>query len=87
MFHGVSIWQLLVILAIVVLLFGTKKLKSIGSDLGGALKGFRSAMKDEERPAAPGNPANTSEGRIEDKAAADGGRVIDSEAVKPKNQA
>lgn len=41
---GISIWQLLIVLVIVLLLFGTKKLKNIGSDLGGAVKGFRSAM-------------------------------------------
>ncbi|CAA0082546.1 Sec-independent protein translocase protein TatA [Zhongshania aliphaticivorans] len=45
---GISIWQLLIILAIVVLLFGTKKLKGMGSDLGGALKGFKDSMKDED---------------------------------------
>ncbi|MCU7815136.1 MAG: Sec-independent protein translocase subunit TatA [Candidatus Thiodiazotropha sp. (ex Lucinoma kastoroae)] len=47
-FGGISIWQLLIILAIVLLLFGTKRLKNIGSDLGGALKGFKGAMKDGE---------------------------------------
>lgn len=41
---GISLWQLLIILAIVLLLFGTKKLRSIGGDLGGAVKGFRNAM-------------------------------------------
>jgi sec-independent protein translocase protein TatA len=41
---GISIWQLLIVLVIVLLLFGTKRLKNIGSDLGGAVKGFRSAM-------------------------------------------
>ncbi len=45
---GIGIWQLLIILLIVVMLFGTKRLKSLGSDLGGALKGFKSAMKDDE---------------------------------------
>lgn len=45
---GISIWQLLIIALIIVLLFGTKKLRSLGSDLGGALKGFKSAMKDDE---------------------------------------
>ncbi|MEX1668862.1 Sec-independent protein translocase subunit TatA [Zhongshania guokunii] len=45
---GISIWQLLIILAIVVLLFGTKKLKGMGTDLGGALKGFKDSMKGEE---------------------------------------
>ncbi len=43
---GISIWQLLIILVIVVMIFGTKRLKNLGSDLGGALKGFRSAMGD-----------------------------------------
>ena len=43
---GISIWQLLIILLIVVLLFGTKRLKNIGSDLGNAVKGFKSAMSD-----------------------------------------
>jgi len=45
---GISIWQLLIILAIVVLLFGTKKLRNIGGDLGGAIKSFRGAVKDGE---------------------------------------
>jgi sec-independent protein translocase protein TatA len=43
---GISIWQLLIVLVIVLLLFGTKKLRNLGSDLGGAVKGFKSAMKD-----------------------------------------
>lgn len=47
-FGGISIWQLLILLVIVVLLFGTKRLRNMGGDLGSALKGFRSAMKDEE---------------------------------------
>lgn len=49
---GISIPQLLIILLIVALLFGTKKLRSIGSDLGSALKGFRSAVKDEDNDTA-----------------------------------
>ncbi|OGT19894.1 MAG: preprotein translocase subunit TatA [Gammaproteobacteria bacterium RBG_16_57_12] len=47
----ISIWQLLIILAIVIVLFGTKKLRSIGSDLGGALKGFRDASREGEQAA------------------------------------
>ncbi len=43
---GIGIWQLLIILLIVFMLFGTKKLRNLGSDLGGALKGFKTAMKD-----------------------------------------
>ncbi|KUJ83878.1 twin-arginine translocase TatA/TatE family subunit [Microbulbifer flavimaris] len=46
-FGGISIWQLLIILVIVLLLFGTKRLKNLGGDLGGAIKGFKKAMKDE----------------------------------------
>jgi sec-independent protein translocase protein TatA len=45
---GISIWQLLIILVIVLLVFGTKRLTGLGSDLGNAIKGFRSAMKDGE---------------------------------------
>lgn len=50
---GISIWQLLIILLIVLLLFGAKKLRGLGGDLGGAVKGFRDAMqerKDGEEP-------------------------------------
>ncbi|CAH0991836.1 Sec-independent protein translocase protein TatA [Sinobacterium norvegicum] len=49
---GISIWQLLIVLVIVLLLFGTKRLKNIGGDLGGAIKGFKKAMTDEEAKAA-----------------------------------
>lgn len=45
---GIGIKELLIILAIALLIFGTKKLKNIGSDLGGAVKGFKNAMKDGE---------------------------------------
>ncbi len=49
-FGGISLWQLLIVLLIVVLIFGTKRLKTLGGDLGGALKSFRSAMEaDEEK--------------------------------------
>ena len=47
-FGGISIWSLLLILAIVVLLFGTKKLRNVGADLGGAIKSFKKSVKDEE---------------------------------------
>ncbi|MFQ6005462.1 MAG: Sec-independent protein translocase subunit TatA [Woeseia sp.] len=48
MFANVSIWQLLIVLVIVIAIFGTKRLKSLGSDLGNAVKGFRSAMNEAE---------------------------------------
>ena len=44
---GISIWQLLIVLVIVALIFGTKKLRGVGSDLGGAVKGFNKALNDE----------------------------------------
>ncbi len=46
---GISIWQLLIVLAIVLLLFGTKRLRNLGGDLGGAIKGFRKAMDTQEK--------------------------------------
>ena len=46
-FGGISIWQLLIVLAIIVLLFGTKKLRGMGGDIGGAVKGFKKAMSDD----------------------------------------
>ncbi|MFZ1625314.1 MAG: twin-arginine translocase TatA/TatE family subunit [Gammaproteobacteria bacterium] len=46
---GISIWQLLIVLLIVITIFGTKRLKDIGGDLGGAVKGFRKAMSDAEQ--------------------------------------
>ena len=50
-----SIWHWLIVLLIVVMIFGTKKLKNIGSDLGGAVKGFKDGMN-EGGSAAPGDP-------------------------------
>ncbi|MCM0613367.1 Sec-independent protein translocase subunit TatA [Marinobacter sediminum] len=49
---GISIWQLLIVLGIVILLFGTKKLRNIGSDLGGAIRGFKKSMSDEDSKTA-----------------------------------
>ena len=59
-----SIWHWLIVLLIVVMVFGTKKLKNIGSDLGGAVKGFKDGMKEgsasvDEKPPAPAQVANT----------------------------
>ena len=48
MFGGISMWQLLILLLIVVLVFGTKRLRNIGSDLGSAVKGFRKGLEDED---------------------------------------
>ncbi len=48
MFANIGPWQLLIILVIVLAIFGTKRLRSLGSDLGSAVKGFRSAMNEAE---------------------------------------
>ena len=50
---GISIWQLLIVLAIVIMLFGTKRLRTLGSDLGSAVKGFRKSMSDDGEAAPP----------------------------------
>ena len=47
-FGGISIWQLIIVLVIVILLFGTKRLKNLGSDLGSALKGFKNSVADND---------------------------------------
>lgn len=69
---GISIWQLLIILAIVLVLFGAKRLRTLGSDLGGAIKGFRHAMREGEDEAR-------GEKTLEDK---DSGHMIDGEATR-----
>lgn len=45
---GISPWQLLIVLVIVLLIFGTKKLRNMGGDVGGAVKNFKKSMKDED---------------------------------------
>jgi sec-independent protein translocase protein TatA len=67
-----SIWHWLIVLVIVLLIFGTKKLRNMGADLGGAVKGFKDGMKSEgEEPKKPAGEiaasSNTIEGEIKDK--------------------
>ena len=57
---GISIWQLLIILAIVIMLFGTKRLRNLGGDLGSAVKGFRKSMQDD------GSAEKTADGEPDD---------------------
>ena len=52
---GIGIWQLLIILAIVIMLFGTKRLRTLGGDLGSAVKGFRKSMTDDGEAIKPGD--------------------------------
>ncbi len=62
---GLSIWHWLIVLLVVVLIFGTKKLRNIGQDLGGAVKGFKEGMKgaEGEAPASADEPPVQVSGR------------------------
>ncbi len=71
---GISIWQLLIILAIVLVLFGAKRLRNVGSDLGGAIKGFRQAMKEDD--------SDNGDAKLEDQGS---GKVIDGEITSKKH--
>lgn len=65
---GISIWQLLIILAIVLVIFGAKRLKNLGSDLGGAIKGFKKAVSEEDEAkaaAAAAHNANQDPAKLE----------------------
>jgi|TARA_B110000503_G_scaffold104677_1_gene156176 sec-independent protein translocase protein TatA len=67
---GISIWQLLIILAIVIMLFGTKRLRTLGSDLGSAVKGFRKSMTDDGEAKKPDDgtePDNTADNAAKEK--------------------
>jgi sec-independent protein translocase protein TatA len=69
---SLSIWHWLIVLVIVVLIFGTKKLRNIGQDLGGAVKGFKEGMKgaEEEEAGKPAEPPQIA------------GKTIDAEVKK-----
>jgi len=71
---GISIWQLLILLAVVILIFGTKKLKNVGGDLGSAIKGFKSAVKDGDN-----------DSKQQNKVAQDSESVEKSESVKKED--
>lgn len=57
---GISVWQLLIILVIVIMLFGTKRLSTLGSDLGNAVKGFRKSMSEDGEASKPGEGTESS---------------------------
>lgn len=61
---GISIWQLLIVLAIVLVLFGAKRLRNVGSDLGSAIKGFKQAVKEEEDKPAEASRLKREEGDV-----------------------
>jgi len=60
---GISPFQLLIILVIVLLIFGTKKLRNLGGDLGGAIKGFKKAVKEEETEQLEDDAVKAAEGK------------------------
>ena len=77
---GFGMQELLVILAIVLLLFGPKRLKNIGSDLGNAIKGFRTAVADDDKPAENTEQASA---KVIDSGATQGASVGEAEPEKP----
>ncbi|WP_422446364.1 MULTISPECIES: twin-arginine translocase TatA/TatE family subunit [unclassified Endozoicomonas] len=84
-FGGISIWQLLIILLIVVMLFGTKKLRGMGSDLGNAVKGFKKALgSDEESEGEKNNEKNS--GKPELKAGSVEQRNLESDLEKSRHK-
>ncbi len=66
-----SIWHWLIVLVIVLVIFGTKKLRNIGEDLGGAVKGFKQGMREDATPATPPgeitSQGTTIEGEVKEK--------------------
>ncbi|MFN4148539.1 MAG: Sec-independent protein translocase subunit TatA [Rhodocyclaceae bacterium] len=72
-----SIWHWLIVLLIVILVFGTKKLRNIGQDLGGAIKGFKEGMKEGSQDSSPAKP-------LENQAQA--GATIEGEARKEQSK-
>jgi sec-independent protein translocase protein TatA len=74
---GISIWQLLIVAVIVVLLFGTKKLRNLGTDLGSAVKGFKKAVSDEKEEGS----------KTETETIADNSKAEQTQAEKEKDHA
>lgn len=76
-----SIWHWLIVLVVVVLIFGTKKLRNVGSDLGGAVKGFKDGMKDgSEKPPEAGAATATATQQVSAAPSAAAKETIDVEA-------
>lgn len=76
---GISIWQLLILLAVVILIFGTKKLKNVGGDLGSAIKSFKSAVKEGEA----GEDKNTQQNKVSQDASEE---AAGTESVKKEDK-
>lgn len=82
---GISIWQLLIVLVIVILLFGTKKLRNLGADLGGAIKNFRGAMRDAESAQTAKDEAAEPDKLSQEQKRTDGD-VIDAEVSRKETK-
>lgn len=80
---GISPMQLLIILVIVVLLFGTKKLRGLGGDLGSALKGFKKAMSDDEKEKDADFVAKE---KVEDKSTVEAEKTVQQTKSEQKEQ-
>ena len=78
-FGGIGIWQLLIILVIVLLLFGTKRLRNLGGDLGNAIKGFRGALSEGEKEKEKEKEKEQLEQKPQEK-------VIEGEAAKGEKE-
>ena len=76
---SMSIWHWLIVLVVVLLIFGTKKLRNIGQDLGGAVKGFKEGVKGAEEAADAAKEAGTPAAKI-------GGTTIEGEVKKERTQ-
>jgi sec-independent protein translocase protein TatA len=81
---GLSIWHWLVVLLIVALIFGTKRLRNIGDDVGGAVKSFRKAMQDDDKPAAGTDTAPKID-KPADPSAADPAKTEQRDPQRPAN--
>ena len=82
---GISVWQLLIVAVIVVLLFGTKKLRNLGGDLGSAVKGFKNAVTDEKD--STDKPENSADSLADNTTSANETETSKKESQKENSQA
>jgi sec-independent protein translocase protein TatA len=86
MLGGISIWQLLIVFVIVILVFGTKKLRNLGGDLGGAVKGFKNAINEDPAKKAEEEKTAQESLALEEKDATFDGTAEKQAAEKQKDQ-
>lgn len=82
---GISVWQLLIILAIVLVLFGAKRIRNLGGDLGEAVKGFRSAVKEEGDDDKKADPEQLEQAEDKDEHIIEGEATRETEDDRNKN--